>query len=270
MKRIIGIVFVLFSFFYMGNSLFAQSSGKWYLGEWTDGENTFTLTNTKYSNPGWEEEYPVGIQEYPSGEVYIHFDVNEEEVFIGYEISADSERQVLQLVNTNSGPYRGQVIAEYHKKTTERAKAGGNNSDNAWKSAFDSDGYLVLKSENQYTNSLRTTSNIYVVLKGYGNNYKRGKVTVHFDTAIENTGIYDYDDGVLVFPEIYTATGYPADDIAIEGRIFNVEFSPTISITEYKEPGYGGKVTAIKYRKTYSGELSRYKQSSNPHPRHHK
>ena len=153
--------------------------------------------------------------------------------------------------------------------TRSDSNTSGTGLDRAWKSAFDSDGYLVLKSENQYT-QLRRTSYIYIVLKGYGANYKRGKVTVHFDTAIENTGIYDYDDGVLVFPEIYTATGYPADDIAIEGRIFNVEFSPTISITEYKEPGYGGKVTAIKYRKTYSGNLSRYKQSSNPHPRHHK
>ena len=255
-----------------------NSSDKWYLGEWTDGENTFTITKTKYSNPGWEQECPVTINETSSGEVFITLELGPED-FYGYDISADSERQKLQLINTNSGPYEGQVFAEYHKKTTETAnatseepkskekkdKSSGHNSDKAWKSAFDSDGYLVLKSEHQYT-KLGNTSYIYVVLKGYGDNYKRGKVTVHFGGFIENTGIYDYDDGALVFPEIYTATGYPADGIAIEGRIFNVEFSPTISITEYKEP-IRGEVTKIKYSQTSSGDLSGYKQSSNPHPR---
>jgi len=89
-----------------------SKNDKWYLGEWTDGENTFTLTKTTYSNPGWEEECPITIRE-TSGGVFID-GIPEEE--FGHSVSIDTERQVILFENANSGPYRGAVIGEYHKK----------------------------------------------------------------------------------------------------------------------------------------------------------
>lgn len=269
MKRIIGIVFVLFPIFFMGNALFAQSSDKWYFGEWTNGEETIIITEKKFINSAEGIESGVYFYDEPDGNITIVPEFYENDGgFADFYYKANTQTKQIFSVIAAYEDYDAKIKSVFNRVGTKSdSNTSGTGSDSAWKSAFDSDGYLVLKSEKRYT-LLGRTSYIYVVLKGYGANYKRGKVTVHFDTAIENTGIYDYDDGVLIFPEIYTATGYPADDIAIEGRIFNVEFSSTISITEYKEP-FRGEVMTIKYRQTYSGDLSGYKQSSNPHPRHH-
>ena len=266
MKRINSIVLFLL----MGNALSAQSSAKWYLGEWTDGKETIVITEKQFINSAEGIDSSVKFIKMPDGTINIIPECYENDGgLLDFYYMANTQTKQLFFVRAPYEDVEEKIESVYNKVGTRSdGNTSGSGSDRAWKSAFDSDGYLVLKSENRYTR-LGTTSYIYVVLKGYGNNYKRGKVTVHFGNSIENTGIYDYDDGALVFPEIYTATGYPADDIAIEGRIFNVGFSPTISITEYKEP-FRGAATAIKYCKTYSGDLSGYKQSSNPHPRHHK
>ena len=271
MKRINGIIFILFSFSLMGNALFAQPSDKWYLGEWTDGKETIVITENKFINSTEGIESAVFFYEEPDGRITIIPEYCENDGgFADFYYMANSQTKQIFSVIAAYEDEDAKIKSVFNRVgTRDDSNMSGTGSDRAWKSAFDSNGYLVLKSEHQYT-KLGRTSYFYVVLKGYGDNYKRGKVTVHFGGFIENVGIYDYDDGALIYPEFYTATGYPADGTAIEGRLFNVEFSPTISITEYTEPGYGGAVTAIKYRQTNSGDLSAYKQSSNPHPRHWK
>ena len=256
-----------------------QPNDEWYLGEWeADDGTSFTLTNSTISSSSfWEgvDSFPIKFEKREGGGIDV----------VAFDPETGEEMESINGVNMYLYEETHEILLTqdlweqlYHKKTVQIAEAskgdknvdkkgGSKTPDKAWKSAFDYDGYLVLKSEDQFTNNIiRQTSYYYVVLKGYGANYKRGKVTFHFGSYIRYVGIYDYDDGVLIFPELYTATGYPADDIAIEGRIFNVEFSPSISITEYKEP-YGNAVTTIKYRQTNSGDYSGYKQSSNPHPR---
>jgi|GEM_PF-5153632 len=248
-----------------------QSQEDWYLGEWTNDETTFTLTKKEYSNPSWGQTCPVKIRKTSTGDVFIDLLIDKAEENWDYTISANNDSKVLSLVFDNFEIPFDKVIKEdaqpsSNAKVAQAEKTSkSTNLDKQWKSAFDSNGYLVLKSEVQYHKLPNTTSYYYVILKGYGANYKRGKVTVRFGTFIENVGIYDYDDGVLIFPEFYTATGYPADDTAVEGRIFNVEFSPTISITEFKEP-YRGQHTIIKYSQTNSRDFN-YEFSSNPHPR---
>lgn len=266
MKKSVLLLFTICLLVSCNNS----SSGDWYVGDWEyDGPKlswtlqAFSITeDNHFIQDGWEQELEApqkNIYKIHNGDgAYVRLDASTKSAWVG-DIDGETGPYHKKMTETT------RATSDEAKSKKQKVKSSGNNSDKAWKSAFSDDGYLVLKSENQYT-QLGRTSYIYIVLKGYGNNYKRGKVTIHFSHSIESVGIYDYDDGALVFPELYTATGYPEDDIAIEGRLFNVAFSPSISINEYKEP-FRDAVTTIKYRQTNSGDLSGYKQSSNPHPR---
>lgn len=113
-------------------------NNKWYLGEWTDGENTFTLTKTKYSNPELGEECPITIRESSAG-VFIDDFPSEE---YGHTLSIDSDRQVILFENANSGPYEGMVMAEYHKKETEKIEKT-EKSEKAKKTSQDKAGKII-------------------------------------------------------------------------------------------------------------------------------
>jgi hypothetical protein len=101
-----------------------QSDEAWYLGEWTDGENSFTLTETTYSNPGWDNECPVKYETTGLGTRIVFMDpdadpdnFNPGEVF-GYDINLDEENQEILLVETWHGMWEGR-----YQKATETTKA---------------------------------------------------------------------------------------------------------------------------------------------------
>lgn len=102
-----------------------ESNDAWYLGEWTDGENSFKLTETTYSNPGWGDECPIRIDKTEFG-THIYFidpdadpdNFNSGEIF-GYDIQLDEENREIILSETWHGAWS--VIYQKVTETTKEA-----------------------------------------------------------------------------------------------------------------------------------------------------
>ncbi len=88
---------------------FIKVEPKWYIGEWSNGKNSFVLTENTYDNPGLDHHGPVYItdSENTTGDVYIELDLP-----CDYGIEADTKHKTLVMKELGNGE---KVISTYHK-----------------------------------------------------------------------------------------------------------------------------------------------------------
>ena len=269
MKKLCFLLLFLLS----GFCLSGQTNDNWFVGEWkciVEG-NSVTITRDKRLIA---PDYFSGSRKmYEADEIGTTTfyrvpwddDTPEEELTEENTISVGLDRADLLLTLSTEQASMDYYLERNSSDYDSREKQSSpivQISDQIWREAFDEDGYMVLTwKEGDYRSD--------IVLKGYGSSFKHGKVSIFGGggRVASAVGLYNYDDGVLMFPELMDGAGYPAETIAIEGRIFNVEFTPTISITEYKEP-FQGKTEKRKYTQTPTYKMDfDYTMSRNPHPR---
>lgn len=264
---------ILLLFLLSGFCLSGQTNENWYVGEWTcvvEGNSVFITKDKRLIAPDY---YRGSRKMYEADEIGTTTfyrvpwddDTPEEELTEENTISVGLDRADLILTLSTEEASMDYYLERNSSNYDSRevlSSPRAQNSDQIWREAFNEDGYMILTwKEGNYRSD--------IVLKGYGSSFKNGKVTIFGGggRVAEAVGLYHFDDGVLMFPELMNGSGYPAETFAIEGRIFNVEFTPTISITEYKEP-FQGKTEKRKYTQTPTYKMDfDYTMSRNPHPR---
>lgn len=169
-------------------------SGKWYVGDWEyDGPelgwtpSSFSITedNRFIQQEGWNEPLDT-----PKDNIY--YLQNSDGVYVRLDPSTKSAW--VGDIDGETGPFHKMTIKPADSNTS------GSGSDSAWKSAFDGNGFLVLKSDDMF-GGIGGISNIYIVMKGYGKDYKHGMFKVD-KPARDYYGLFEMFDDVILFYDL--------------------------------------------------------------------
>lgn len=244
---------ILLLFLLSGFCLSGQTNENWYVGEWTcvvEGNSVFITKDKRLIAPDY---YRGSRKMYEADEIGTTTfyrvpwddDTPEEELTEENTISVGLDRADLILTLSTEEASMDYYL-ERNSSTNGSSQANSNQlspgHDDEWKSAFErNNGYLVFKSDSAYKPGYETKNvyrPCYFVLKGYGRTFKHGIVKYVFYDSVEEMGLYEMDDDVLLFFDMRRSTppraireGLPRTEFAINGQVFNLDFESGISFS---------------------------------------